>query len=139
MRVYASIEDIRWDMGPTKPPENAEGLLRAASSLIRSSTKTARYRTDGKGMPSDRFIANAFRDATCAQVKFWAAMGVDPSLGAAGVKPLAASKSINGASVQYATDASTAEARANAAGTLGPDAYYILEDAGLLGGAVQLL
>ena len=137
MRVYATEEDLV-DAKVTVP-ENAAGLLRSASFLIRSSTKTARYRTNGEGMPSEPFISAAFRDATCAQVKFWADMGVDPTQGAAGVKPLAASKSINGASVQYSTYVSTAEARANAAGTLGPDAYYILEDAGLLGGAVQLL
>ncbi|MCQ1951616.1 hypothetical protein NNX28_16990 [Arthrobacter sp. zg-Y859] len=137
MRTYATEEDLT--DAKVDVPENAAGLLRSASSLVRSSTKTARYRTDGHGMPVEPYIVDAFRDATCAQVKFWADMGVDPTLGAAGVKPLAASKSINGASVQYSTYVSTAEARANAAGTLGPDAYYILEDAGLLGGAVQLL
>ena len=139
MRIYAS----KWDLGEwldtTPAPENAVGLLRSASGLIRSETKTAVYPTDTDGYPSDPATRAAFKDAACAQAKFWADHSIDPSLGAAGVAPLAASKSINGASIQYSTYVSTAEARANAAGTLGPDAWYILNDAGLLGNPVRLL
>jgi hypothetical protein len=139
VRIYATTEDLAAWLAPSTPPANAAGLLRSASGLIRSETKTAIYPTDTDGYPSDTATRAAFTDATCAQAKFWADHGIDPSLGAAGVAPLAASKSIGGASIQYSTYVSTAEARANAAGTLGPDAWYILNDAGLLGNPVVLL
>lgn len=139
MRIYATTEELTDWLDPEPAPENAAGLLRSASGLIRSETKTAVYATDADGYASDVGVRKAFRDAACAQAKFWADHNINPSLGAAGVAPLAASKSIGGASIQYSTYVSTAEARANAAGTLGPDAWYILTDAGLLGGQVVLL
>jgi len=139
MRLYADTDDLTAWMSPTAVPADAAGLLRSASGLVRSSTKTALYDTDADGYPTDPVLVTAFMEATCAQAKFWADHKINPSLGAAGVAPLAASKSIGGASIQYSTYVSTAEARANAAGVLGPDAWYILADAGLLGGSVVLL
>ena len=138
MRLYADTDDLTAWMAPDAVPANAAGLLRSASGLVRSETKKALYATDADGFPSDTVIRTAFREATCAQAAFWSASGIDPALGAAGVKPLAASKSIGGASIAYSVYAATAEARANSAGALGPDAFFILEDAGLLGGLVQL-
>lgn len=139
MRIYADTDDLTTWMSPAAVPANAAGLLRSASGLIRSETKTAIYSTDADGYPTDTALIAAFMEATCAQAKFWIDHKIDPSLGAAGVAPLAASKSIGGASIQYSTYVSTAEARANAAGVLGPDAWYILSDAGLLGNPVVLL
>jgi len=139
VRLYATPEDLTAWLDPATPPGNAAALLRSASGLVRSETKTAVYTTDADGYPTDTALRTAFREAVCAQAKFWADHDIDPSLGAAGVAPLAASKSIGGASIQYSTYVSTAEARANAAGVLGPDAWYILADAGLLGGRVRLL
>ncbi len=139
MRIYATTEDLTAWISPVAVPTNAAGLLRSASGLIRSETKTAVYATGTDGYPTDTALIAAFMEATCAQAKFWTDHKIDPSLGAAGVAPLAASKSIGGASIQYSTYVSTAEARANAAGVLGPDAWYILADAGLLGNPVVLL
>lgn len=139
MRLYATTVELSAWMDPQAAPANAASLLRSASGLVRSETKTAVYATDAEGYPTDAALVAAFMEATCAQAKFWTDHGIDPSLGAAGVAPLAASKSIGGASIQYSTYVSTAEARANAAGTLSPDAWYILNDAGLLGGSVVLL
>lgn len=137
MRIYATENELAVWLTPDPVPANAAGLLRSASGLIRSETKRARYATDTDGYPRDTRVRGAFRDATMAQAKFWADHGIDPSLGAAGVKPAAASKSIGGASISYSLYAATAEARANAAGTLAPDAYYILDDAGLLSGVLR--
>lgn len=139
MRIYATTADLTAWLNPEPAPVNAAGLLRSASGLLRSETKTAIYATDADGYPSNTATRAAFKDAACAQAKFWADHKIDPSLGAAGVAPLPASKSIGGASIQYSTYVSTAEARANAAGVLGPDAWYILSDAGLLGNPVVLL
>lgn len=139
MRLYATESDLTDWLAPTSLPADAAGLLRSASGLVRTETKTAQYATDADGYPTDTALRTAFREAVCAQAKFWSDHKINPSLGAAGVAPLAASKSIGGASIQYSTYVSTAEARANAAGVLGPDAWYILSDAGLLGGQVVLL
>lgn len=139
MNIYATTDELTEWMRPKPIPANAASLLRSASNLIRSETKTAFYATNNAGKPTHSDIVEAFRDAACAQAQFWADMKVDPSLGAAGVAPLAAAKSIGGASIQYSTYVSTAEARANAAGVLGPDAFYALEQAGLLSGKVAIL
>lgn len=139
MRTYATPEELTAWLEPEPAPANAAGLLRSASSLIRSETKRATYATDADGYPTDTKLRTSFREATMAQAAYWSASQIDPALGAAGVKPLAASKSIGGASIAYSVYAATAEARANSAGALGPDAFYILEDAGLLSGDVVLL
>lgn len=46
------------------------GLIRRASSSIDILTLTAHYATDDAGYPLDADVADAFRDATCAQVAF---------------------------------------------------------------------
>lgn len=134
MPVYATSSDL--DAYATTEgvtvPAGAAGKLRSASRLIRHETKTARYTADTAGLPTDTALLAAFRDATCAQALYWAGLGIDPVKGAAGVRPIAAQKSIGGTSIGYQVYASTAEANANAASVLGPDAWYILDDAGLL-------
>lgn len=139
MRIYATETDLAEWPGIETVPADAASLLLSASGLVRQETRLARYATDTLGFPSVPMIRDAFRDAVCAQVKFWIDHKINPSLGAAGVAPLAASKSIGGASIQYSTYVSTAQARADAAGTLGPEAWYILADAELLGGEVVIL
>lgn len=136
MRIYATTADLTTWMEPKPIPANATSLLRSASNLVYSETKTAFYTTDAAGMPTHPLVVEAFRDATTAQAQFWDTMKVDPSLGAAGVAPLAMSKSIGGASIQYSTYVFTAQARADAAGVLGPEAFYALQQAGLLTGVV---
>jgi hypothetical protein len=139
VRIYATETDLQNWPGIETVPADAASLLLSASGLVRQETRLARYTTDTAGFPSVPMIRDAFRDAVCAQVKFWIDHKINPSLGAAGVAPLAASKSIGGASIQYSTYVSTAQARADAAGTLGPEAWYILADAELLGGEVVIL
>lgn len=139
MRVYATTQELTEWLGEAPVPADADRLLRSASRIIGSETKTAIYATDTDGYPTDTPLRDAFREATMEQVMFWADHNIKPWLGAAGVAPLAASKSIGGASVQYSTYVSTAEARANAAGVLGPDAWYILDEAGLLNNSPVIL
>ncbi|WP_104088014.1 hypothetical protein [Arthrobacter sp. GMC3] len=139
MRIYATEYDLADWMAPKPAPANAVSLLRSASNLVYSETVTAFYATDPAGMPIDAKVVEAFRDATTAQAQFWDTMKVDPTLGAAGVSPMAMSKSIGGASIQYSTYVFTAQARADAAGVLGPDAFYALQQAGLLEGFVMPL
>jgi hypothetical protein len=136
VRIYATEAELADWLG-TAAPANAGALLRSASSLIRAETRSARYVTDTDGYPTDTALRTAFREAVCAQAKFWADHKVDPSLGPAGVAPAAVSKSIGGASITYESGATSAKAEQVAG--LAPDAYYILADAGLLGGPVVLL
>jgi hypothetical protein len=113
-------------------PDDAVGLLRSASLLIGTETRTARYPVDKDGYPRDPALLADFRNAACAQAAFWAGLKIKPYLGAAGIAPVASSKSIRSASFQYAATADTARARADAATQLAPDAWRILDDAGLL-------
>ncbi|TQJ60484.1 hypothetical protein FBY30_2752 [Arthrobacter sp. SLBN-83] len=137
MKLYATEAELSAWMSPAAPPENAAALLRSASSRIRTETRSARYATDADGYPTDTALRQAFREAVCAQVKFWADHQVDPALGRAGVTPAATSKSIGGATITYEQGATAA--KVEAVEGLAPDAYYLLADAGLLGGMVQLL
>ena len=136
MRIYATEAELA-DWSGVAVPANAGALLRSASSLIRAETRSARYVTDTDGYPTDTALRTAFREAVCAQAKFWADHKVDPSLGAAGVAPAAVSKSIGAASITYEQGATAA--KAEAVNGLAPDAYYLLADAGLIGGVVTLL
>jgi hypothetical protein len=124
-------------MEPEAVPANAAALLRSASSLIRAETRSARYATDTDGYPTDTALRTVFREAVCAQAKFWADHKVDPGLGPAGVTPAAVSKSIGGASITY--EAGATAAKAEAVAVLSPDAYYLLSESGLLSGEVTLL
>jgi hypothetical protein len=132
--TYATTEDLTIWMDPDPAPGNAGALLRSASGLVRSSTKMATYATDTDGYPTDTALRTVFREAVCAQAKYWADHKVDPSLGAAGVKPAATSKSIGSASITYAPGASAEDVLG-----LAPDAHTILANAGLRGGTVRLL
>lgn len=137
MRIYATPEELTAWLSPTTAPDDAAGLLRSASGLIRSETKLAVYPVDTDGYASNTQTRAAFKDATCAQVKYWLDHKIDPSLGVAGLQPAAVSKSIGGASITYESGATAAKAEALAG--LAPDAHYILSDAGLLGGDVVSL
>lgn len=125
MRVYATKADLGDD-----PPANAERLIRRASRLADEHALTARYRVDGHGMPLDATVREAFRDAVVEQVRVWTTLGVDPTLGAAGVtsKPgPAVSKSLGSGSVTYQVAASAASDMAAATKALAASAADYLD------------
>lgn len=138
--VYATAENLTtWTGGAA--PANVTQLLRSASLLVRESTKTAVYGTDETGLPSDATIADAFKDATCAQVASWVAAGVDPS--GAGVSTAAPvrGKRLGSGSVEYDTAVSGSvtafQAKRAAAVTICPEAFMILQQAGITPAGVQ--
>lgn len=132
--LYATTADLTaWTGLPV--PDNADRLLRAASMLVRGATRTAVYSTTPAGLPRDEDVAEAFRDATCAQAEAWAQQDIDPDNPTAGPR-VAQSKSIGSASVTYADAGQIVGSRADAARTLGPTALAILADAGLTNGRV---
>lgn len=70
---YATADDyVAWS-GQTAP-NDAERLLRRASELL-DATVTVPFAVRDDGMPADPSDAEALRDATCAQVRFWVETG----------------------------------------------------------------
>jgi len=135
---YATAQDYTAWTGTADVPTNLAVLLRAASGLVARYTSAARYHTDPTThLPTDPDITDALRDATCAQAATWAALGIDPLKGAAGIEGQVASSSIGGANIQYAVYASTATKRADAATDLAAAAYDVLALAGLLSSRVR--
>jgi hypothetical protein len=81
--TYATIDDLEaWVQADV--PDNADLLIRSASMLVRRATASSYYDADTAGKPSDVDIAQAFSDATCAQVACWIALDINPAGGAAG-------------------------------------------------------
>lgn len=145
MLVYATPLDLaRYVTGnpaatEDQAPAEALTLLQSASVLIRRATSRAVYSVDVDLMPINTRIREAFRDATCAMAKAYAVLSVDPSVGAAGVAPGIASKSLGAAAVAYKSTAAQDAAKVAIANgnILTSEAYAILRDAGLLNAAVH--
>lgn len=139
--TYATDTDLQaWLTAATPAPDNAPRLLRTASAMVRSATRAATYDTEPSGLPeAGTAAADAMRDATTAQVEAWLYLSIDPAKGQAddGSKTVA-SKSISGATIQYAVHAATAQARADSATQLCAEAALILSNAGLTTGAVRV-
>lgn len=131
MLVYATPEDLTgapWNVAA----DNAHRLLRAASALVRTATRSARYATTADGLPTAPDVVEAFRDATCAQAAAWHAAGIDPTTPASASSRVAQSKSIGSASITYADAAQVAAARHGERDALAPEVALILDAAGLL-------
>lgn len=74
-RVYATLADLTGyaPPGTTLPVEpEATRVLTSASKLIDRGAMCGVYQTDTLGYPTDTAVRQAFRDATCAQVCWWA-------------------------------------------------------------------
>lgn len=125
MPVYATPDDLA---GLDSPPTDPEPWLVLASVLVERATMTAIYRTDDDGLPIHAGTREAFRAATVAQVAYWQALDLDPTLGSAGVtgKRLATSKSIGSASVSYESSERATSDRAASLTQLGPAALAAL-------------
>jgi hypothetical protein len=146
-RVYATASDyydfIGDDQPMTTPPDPEEGQepqepqsitekdlnarLRRASSVIDSHTRHARYEVDDDGYPTDEGIADAFKEATCAQAQWFdesdditGSLSQDGTISIGSVSIGARGRSTGGAS---------AEARES---RIAPEAVQILENAGLI-------
>lgn len=136
--VYASSADYTGLYPQATPQADIDTRLRFASRLVRRDTVAAIYAVNTDGSPSDPGIAEAFKEATCAQVYAWQQAGIDPAAG--GLQQpgtLVASKSLDGGTVAYdnsLTASTTAmQERKAMIDDLVPEAVMILMDA--LGGA----
>lgn len=126
-RVYATPEQLAEQTGQPAPADAAR-LLRRASEDVDDALKTAVYRTDAAGMPTEPAIVAALAAATVAQVEYVTEQGGDDT-GAAGqwdsvsIGPVAMSGRRSGPSTPTDVD-------------LGPRAHRALSRAGLLPGVI---
>lgn len=141
MIVHATPADLAaapWSVTPV----NAAALLRAAARMVDAALLTAVYPVDADGRATGTGVLEVLRDATCAQAATWAALGIDPAAGAAtdAGPAVVASKGIGSASISYERTGAqiAAQARAQAATSLAPEAWHILASSELLAGRVQL-
>ncbi|MFC8199942.1 hypothetical protein ACFUTV_31800 [Streptomyces sp. NPDC057298] len=126
-RVYATPEQLTaWTGQPA--PADAERLLLRASEDIDDALRTAVYRTDALGMPTEPAVVTALADAVCAQVEYQVATG-DDGTGAAGKW---GSVSIGPVSLGDPRDVSQTAGDVD----LAPRAHRALTRAGLLPGVI---
>ncbi|MFE5290338.1 hypothetical protein ACFRAQ_35760 [Nocardia sp. NPDC056611] len=130
MLVYAAPADLAdW---LTELPDTATStqLIRYASQLVRSTTRCDLYDVYPSGLPIDLDIAEAMKEATCAQAAQWHLAGIDPAAGSVGRTVAIKSHTADGGAVTYA-DAPSADEIQRALSTLAPIALTILRNAGL--------
>src|SRR5512139_3022469 len=128
--TYATASDLETFLGaaPDPVPAKLDRYLAVASALVRRATRAAVYDAGTTGAPSDPDVAEAFRDATCAQVAAWLDLDVHPTVGAGGLGPgVVQSSGIGGASVTYAS-APQVDAKAATVAELVPEAWAYLAD-----------
>lgn len=143
MPNYATRQELANYIDPDAdyptPPDNAGVLLRIASDLVADAISGAVYEVDADDLPVDGRYRDAVRRATCEQASAWSLNGIDPRRGAAGLKPIVTTKSLNGASTSYGQSAPVQQAIVDLArGTvLTSQAFGILDRAGLITSSVQ--
>lgn len=127
MIEYAIGSDLAAWINPESVPATADRLLRSATLVIARAANRNPY-TDAPSADE----APPLRDATCAQVASWIALGVDPAkLGVGGPSPVKSSKILTG-SIDYDTTAQAKALASLAESELVPEAQAILQSAGLL-------
>lgn len=131
MLVYAAPDDLA-DGWLTELPDNPTALLliRYASNLVREATRNDLYDTYSSGLPVDLDIAEAMRDATCAQAAMWHLAGINPAAGSVGRELAIQSQTADGGSVTYG-DTIKAEEVEHSLSRLSKAALTILRNAGL--------
>ncbi|MGW0039828.1 hypothetical protein [Gordonia sp. NPDC003376] len=135
--LHATEDDVNAWAGESLDA-NLTPLIRSASILVTAACRNDLYDLDASGKPADEDLADAMRDATCAQVVYWAKSGITPSGGAASITPAVTEVSVDGATEKAdatVVAASAAEA-VSSLSTLTSEAYQILRSAGLASSAV---
>lgn len=123
LRVYATTADYaRWVHAA--PPVGAVQALAAASRVIDELLLAAVYDVDAAGMPTKAAHITALRDATCAQAAYAAATGDRLAVGAGHISQASIG------SVSFQRGGATG---GEAPGRYSPQAWAILQQAGLTG------
>lgn len=127
---YATPTDLQDYNGGATPPADAQVRLDRASDSVDELLLTAVYDVDSNGMPTEPDVLAACTKAACAIAQH----RIDNGLKANGAP--AAYDNVKIGSVQLARRASSGSSSA-AADRYGPDAYGILQRAGLLPGLAR--
>lgn len=94
MKAYATDAEYLVFTGLTTAPDDIDRLLMRASELIDNTVTVAFAVDDTDQLPTDTDVADAMRDAACAQVEFWSEVGEGNDIdGLAGTKVSAGSYS----------------------------------------------
>lgn len=134
MLVFATSDDVeKWSGFPA--PENAAQLIRRASGMVQQAVRRARFTVEPSGLPADPDVADAMRDAVCAQVVYWDNSGVDPMR--ADTTARLSSTGLDGASMGFDTT-TAAQASTTAASSLCDEAWLILDNENLTRGPVWI-
>ncbi len=123
-RVYATAADLADWLGLTSPPAGASRMIRAASRDVDQLLLTAVYDVDAAGLPTTPAHIAALRDATCAQAEYARGRGDAYGVGAGHIKQASIG------SVSFQRGGATG---GEAPGRYSPQAYEILQQAGLTG------
>lgn len=124
LTIYATREDLNnWPLDVD--PDKADSLLRSASIRVAWACNRNPYTDQPSGTD-----AEALRDATCAAVAAWLAVGIDPNAGGLDLQVVKATKLLTG-SVDYETGGRLTAQQA-AAAQIGEEARQLLLAAGLL-------
>ena len=128
MLIFATLDDLTDPDPPwlVEPPDNAGVLLRYATILVSRACQISLY-----GETPNSTALPVLRDATCAQVASWIALGVDPAKAGTDMPGPVKSSKILDASVERDTTAATS-AMADARDGLCSLAVDLLQTAGLL-------
>lgn len=130
MLVYAVPDDLVLGQWLSSAPTDATSLIRMASALVRHATRRDLYDTEPSGLPADDDIAEAMRDATCAQAAMWSKAGIDPVAGSVGRVANVVSQTADGGSVTYGNLVTSEEITASVS-TLCDVSLRILQAEGL--------
>lgn len=127
--VYATEQDVSgW---VATEPDNVDSLIRSASIRVARACDISPYQTP------DPSSTDALRDATCAQVASWVALGVDPAKSGTDLPGPVKVSALLDARIERDTSAAT-KLLETVAEDLCEDAVAILLQAGLLYVAVPL-
>ncbi|MER7206343.1 hypothetical protein ABT340_04690 [Streptosporangium sp. NPDC000239] len=123
--TYATVDDLAAYL--STPPTNAHLLLTRASRVVDQALLCAVYD------PDDAAVQTALRDATCEQVAAWATAGEDGS----GVTPIYSTVTIGSVTLGGRSSGGGTNSGSAASSGLAPQAYAVLQAAGLTGHAPQ--
>lgn len=126
-RTYATTADYAEYLGVV-PPAGVDLLLARATRLIDQAIMSAVYDVDDDGMPTDSAVRSALRDAVVEQAAYWVQTGED-GVGATGEYAKVAIGSVSLERPQ----AGAGGPGSGAARSLAPQAWMILQQAGLTG------
>jgi hypothetical protein len=134
-RVYATLADFEDFIDGDHEEESVEVVnakLRRASIVIDGLTRRDVYDVDEDGYPTDATIADAFKEATCAQMAWW-----DDTDDVSGAGSQEGTVSIGSISLGASGRTAGNGAPAAAASRIAPEAIAILRIAGMASATVS--